>query len=104
MPREYGKAWFSMFTDDHFTAQPNLDKFLYMTPARTAVAELRRSDPDHFKRCASRAGWRSGAVRAGGEGGPIRLERNDYVFSDDETGEVLVRSFMRRNEVFSSRT
>ncbi len=31
MPREYGKAWFSMFTDDHFTAQPNLDKFLYMT-------------------------------------------------------------------------
>ncbi len=21
MPREYGKAWFSMFTDDHFTAQ-----------------------------------------------------------------------------------
>ncbi|MBM4575964.1 hypothetical protein GS415_09750 [Rhodococcus hoagii] len=30
----------------------------------------------------------------------IRLERNDYVFSDDETGEVLVRSFMRRDEVF----
>nr|WP_237172549.1 hypothetical protein [Prescottella equi] len=101
MPREYGKAWFSMFTDDHFTAQPNLDKFLYMTLLGQPSLNYAGVTPINFKR------WRK-AVRDGDrvpselevKAALIRLERNDYVFSDDETGEVLVRSFMRRDEVF----
>ncbi|MFC9555557.1 hypothetical protein ACFTWF_32500 [Rhodococcus sp. NPDC056960] len=100
MPREYGKAWFSMFTDDHFTAQPNIDKFLYMTLLGQPSLNYAGVTPINFKR------WRK-AIREGdrtpseleAKAALIRLERNEYVFTDDDTGEVLVRSFMRRDEV-----
>ncbi|MBP2208184.1 hypothetical protein JOJ86_005910 [Rhodococcus percolatus] len=100
MPREYGKAWFSMFTDDHFTSQLNIDKFLYMTLLGQPSLNYAGVTPINFKR------WRK-AIREGdrmpseleAKAALIRLERNDYVFTDDDTGEVLVRSFMRRDEV-----
>ncbi|MFE5699957.1 hypothetical protein [Rhodococcus koreensis] len=100
MPREYGKAWFSMFTDEHFTAQLNIDKFLYMTLLGQPSLNYAGVTPINFKR------WRK-AIREGdrmpseleAKAALIRLERNDYVFTDDDTGEVLVRSFMRRDEV-----
>lgn len=100
MPREYGKAWFSMFTDEHFTAQPNIDKFLYMTLLGQPSLNYAGVTPINLKR------WRK-AIREGDrlptdletKAALIRLERNDYVFTDDDTGEVLVRSFMRRDEV-----
>lgn len=100
MPREYGKAWFSMFTDDHFTSQLNIDKFLYMTLLGQPSLNYAGVTPINFKR------WRK-AIREGdrmpteleAKAALVRLERNDYVFTDDDTGEVLVRSFMRRDEV-----
>ncbi|WP_368681027.1 hypothetical protein R1X32_42685 [Rhodococcus opacus] len=100
MPREYGKAWFSMFTDEHFTSQLNIDKFLYMTLLGQPSLNYAGVTPINFKR------WRK-AIREGdrmpseleAKAALIRLERNDYVFTDDDTGEVLVRSFMRRDEV-----
>ncbi|MFF2049941.1 hypothetical protein ACFVUR_19265, partial [Stenotrophomonas bentonitica] len=100
MAREYGKAWFAMFTDDHFTAQPNVDKFLYMTLLGQPSLNYAGVTPINLKR------WRK-AIREGDrvpsepeiKMALIRLERNEYVFTDDETGEVLVRSFMRRDEV-----
>ncbi|MGW6376268.1 hypothetical protein ACWFRB_09415 [Rhodococcus sp. NPDC055112] len=100
MPREYGKAWFSMFTDDHFTTQPNVDKFLYMTLLGQPSLNYAGVTPINLKR------WRK-AIREGdampteleAKAALVRLERNDYVFTDDDTGEVLIRSFMRRDEV-----
>lgn len=100
MARQYGKAWFSMFTDDHFTAQPNVDKFLYMTLLGQPSLNYAGVTPINLKR------WRK-AIREGNripteaeiKASLIRLERNGYVFTDDDTGEVLVRSFMRRDEI-----
>lgn len=100
MAREYAKAWFSMFTDEHFTTQPRLDKLLYITLLAQPSMNYAGVLPLNFKR------W-GRAVREGVEvcsermlkAALIRLERNDYVFTDDDTGEVLVRSFIRRDQV-----
>jgi len=98
--REFGKMWFSMYTDEDFARQPIGDKWLYqvligqpgMNYAGVQTINMRR--------------WRK-ALRDGDampseaeiEKRLIRLEAREFVFTDDETGEVLIRSFMRSDKI-----
>lgn len=98
--REYGKTWFSMFTDGDFCAQPVTDKLLYIVLLAQPALNYAGVQPLNLRR------WRKALVD--GERTPsdidvmeslTRLERRRYVFTDDDTGETLTRSFMRRDQV-----
>lgn len=100
MAREYAKAWFSMFTDDDFASQPHSDKWLYMTLLGQPALNYAGVQPINMRR------WRK-ALRddhgvpseADIEKALIRMEHRGYVYTDDDTGEVLVRSFMRSDGI-----
>ena len=100
MPREYGKAWFSMWTDEDFCAQPLFDKTFYNVLLAQPAMNPAGLQPISFRR------WRK-ALRDGDTmpsevqlmEALVRMEVRRYVFTDDDTGELLVRSFMRRDEV-----
>lgn len=101
MAREYAKSWFSMFTDDDFAHQPYSDKWLYMTLLGQPALNYAGLQPINMRR------WRKAMRTDLGmpsendlEKALIRLEHRGYVFTDDDTGEVLVRSFMRVDEVW----
>lgn len=100
MAREYGKVLFGMFTDDDFTAQYAVDKLLYLAlvgqpsfnHAGVAYVNFRRlskalRDGDHEP-------TRHELVQSF-----ARLELARYVYLDIDTGEVLIRSFMRSDGV-----
>ncbi|HJT95555.1 MAG TPA: hypothetical protein VJ777_27050 [Mycobacterium sp.] len=100
MAREFGKIWFSMFTDTDFCAQPVTDKLLYIVLLAQPALNYAGVQPLNLRR------WRKALVD--GDRMPTetevmesltRLERRRYVFTDDETGETLARSFMRRDQV-----
>lgn len=101
MPREFAKTWFSMFTDEDFVSQPNFDKLLYVALLAQPSLNYAGVLPLNFKRLAK-------AMREGVQdvaelvikGALNRLEERRYVFTDPETGEVLIRSLMRRDEVW----
>ncbi|SIG30719.1 Uncharacterised protein [Mycobacteroides abscessus subsp. abscessus] len=100
MPREYGRMWFSMWTDEDFCAQEVFDKLLFCVLIAQPAMNYAGVQPINMRR------WRK-ALRQRGripqesavEEALVRLERSRYVFTDEDTGETLVRSFMRRDEV-----
>jgi hypothetical protein len=103
MPREYAKNWFSMWTDDDFCNQPRFDKLLYQVLLGQPPTMLNYAGVQtiNFKR------WRK-AMRDGDQlptelemkAALVRMERRRNVYTDDETGEMLIRSFIRRDEVY----
>jgi len=102
MPREYAKVWFTMWTDEDFCDQPIFDKLLYnvLLSQPPTLLNYCGTQPLSLKR------WRK-AMRDGDslpsdldvKAALRRMERRRYVFTDDETCEVLIRSFIRRDEV-----
>ncbi len=100
MAREYVKSWFSMFTDDDFANQPYSDKWFYQVLLGQPALNYAGVQPINMRR------WRKAMrtdlgmpAEADIEKALIRMERRGYVYTDDETGEVLVRSFMRVDEI-----
>ncbi|GAA2071901.1 hypothetical protein [Williamsia deligens] len=101
MAREYAKAWFSMFTDEDFAQQSHSDRWFFMTLLAQPALNYAGVQPINMRR------WRK-AMRdehgmpseADMEKALIRLERRGHVFTDDDTGEVLIRSFIRVDEVY----
>lgn len=96
MAREFGKLWFSMFTDEDFARQPVGDKYLYQTLLGQPSMNYAGVQAINMRRL--RKANRDGDVlpsEAEIEKRLIRLEERGFVFTDDETGELLVRSFMR---------
>ncbi|WP_157226765.1 hypothetical protein [Gordonia soli] len=89
-----------MFTDDDFVNQPHGDKWLYMTLLGQPALNYAGVQPINMRR------WRK-ALRDGHtlpsetdvEKALIRMEERGFVFTDDDTGEVLVRSFMRSDGI-----
>jgi len=102
MPREYAKNWFSMWTDEDFTNQPRFDKLLYQVLLGQPPTMLNYAGVQtlSFKR------WRK-AMRDGEQlpteleikAALVRMERRRNVYTDDDTAECLIRSFIRRDEV-----
>lgn len=100
MAREYAKAWFSMFTDEDFANQPHSDKWLYLTLLGQPALNYAGVQPINMRR------WRKAMRDEHGvpsetdiEKALIRMEHRGYVYTDDDTGEVLVRAFMRSDGV-----
>ena len=101
MAREFAKAWFSLFTDEDFADQDAGDKWLYIVLLGQPALNYAGVQPLNLRR------WRK-ACRTD-QGTPteremkarlLRLERRGYVFTDEDTGEVLARSFIRNDEVY----
>lgn len=101
MPREYGKNWFSMWTDEHFCTGRLFDKLFYQVLFGDRATNAAGIVPINFRK------WRK-ALRDGErmpterdlKASLVRLERRRYVFTDEDTGEVLIRSLIRRDEVW----
>ncbi|WP_244971572.1 hypothetical protein [Gordonia rubripertincta] len=101
MAREYVKSWFSMFTDEDFAQQPYSDKWFYQVLLGQPALNYAGVQPMNMRR------WRRAMRSEVGVPGEaaleqmlIRMERRGYVFTDDVTGEVLIRSFMRVDQVY----
>ena len=101
MAREYVKSWFSIFTDEDFGCQPYSDKWLYQVLLGQPALNYAGIQPINLRR------WRK-AMRTD-QGLPsetdlmvmlLRMERRGYVYTDDDTGEVLARAFMRVDQVY----
>lgn len=102
MAREYAKNWVTMWTDEDFCTQPVFDKLLYqvLLGQPPTLLNYAGTQPLSFKR------WRK-AMREDDrlpsdldiKAALVRMERRAYVFTDDDTCELLIRSFIRRDEV-----
>ncbi|OMB96483.1 hypothetical protein A5733_11465 [Mycobacterium sp. NS-7484] len=98
--REYAKNLFSTWSDDDFCAQPIFDKLLFQVLNGQRTVNTAGVFPINFTR------WRK-AMRDGQaepterdlKAALIRLERRRYVFVDESTGEGLIRSRVRRDEL-----
>jgi len=96
MARSFGKLWWSLFQDEHFCAQPILDKLLFTVLLGQQAFSYAGMSPIQLRK------WAKGCRPASDleiKAALIRLERNRYVFTDSETEEVLIRSFIRNDEV-----
>ena len=101
MPREYGKNWFSMWTDEDFCTGRLFDKLFYQVLLGQSGTNDAGIVPINFRK------WRK-ALRDGDrmpterdvKASLVRQERRRYVFTDEDTGEVLIRSHIRRDQVF----
>lgn len=100
MPREYGKNWFSMWTDEDFCTQPRIDKLLYNVLLAQPAINYAGVQPINLKR------WRK-ALRDGDhiptelevKAALVRMHRRAYVLTDDDTGETLVRTLIRNDGI-----
>lgn len=100
MPREYAKNWFSMWIDEDFCTLDFFDKLFYQVLLGQSGTNDAGICPINFRK------WRK-ALRDGSDmpteidlkASLVRLERRRYVFSDEDTGEVLIRSHIRRDQV-----
>lgn len=102
MPREYAKNWFSMWTDDDFTNQPVFDKLLFQVllgqpPTMLNYAGVQTINLKRWRKAMSDGDQLPGEREM--KMALIRMERRRYVFTDDDTSECLIRSFIRRDEV-----
>lgn len=101
MAREYGKNWFSMWTDEDFCTGRLFDKLFYQVLLGQSGTNDAGIVPINFRK------WRK-ALRDGDQmpterdvkASLVRQERRRYVFTDEDTGEVLVRSHIRRDQVW----
>lgn len=100
MARDHTQTLFSMWTDEDFSTNLRFDKLLYNVLIGQPAMNWAGVQPINFKR------WRK-AMRDGEvlpteleiKVGLVRLERRRYVFTDDDTGEVLARTRMRVGKV-----
>jgi hypothetical protein len=103
MAREYGKNWFSMWIDEHFCTGRLFDKLFYQVLLGDNALAFNAAGimPLNFRK------WRK-ALRDGPrmpteldvKASLVRQERRRYVFTDEDTGELLIRSMIRRDEVW----
>lgn len=97
MAREFGKLWFVMFQDDDFCAQPLLDKMVYLSLLGLPSVNYAGLTPLSMKRlkkaCAPASEREIKAAL-------VRLERKRYVFTDSDSEEQLIRTFIRNDEVW----
>lgn len=98
--REYAKNLFSQWSDDDFCNQPIFDKLFFQVLNGQRAVNAAGIQPINFTR------WRK-AMRDGDhlpavddlQAALVRMERRGFVFTDEDTGEVLVRSRIRRDEL-----
>lgn len=96
--REYAKNLFSQWSDDDFCNQPIFDKLFFQVLNGQRAVNAAGIQPINFTR------WRR-AMRDGDhlpavddlQAALVRMERRGFVFTDEDTGEVLVRSHIRRD-------
>lgn len=96
MARSFSKLWFSLFQDEHFCSQPILDKLLFTVLLGQQAFNYAGLSPIQLRK------WAKGMRPATDmeiKAALIRLERNRYVFTDSDSEEVLIRSFIRNDEV-----
>lgn len=101
MARDHTQTLFSMWTDEDFCTNLLFDKLLYNVILGQPAMNWAGVQPINFKR------WRK-AMRDGDvmpseldiKAAMIRLERRRYIFTDDDTGEVLARTAMRGAKVY----
>lgn len=99
--REYAKNWFSMWLDTDFVDQPVYDKLLYQVLLGQSGTNDAGICPINLRK------WRK-ATSDGGDmpselaikAALVRQERRRYVFTDEDTGEILIRSHIRRDQVY----
>ncbi|MFA5711991.1 hypothetical protein, partial [Mycolicibacterium sp.] len=98
--REYAKNLFSQWSDDDFCNQPIFDKLLYQVVNGQRAVNAAGIQPIHYMR------WRK-AMRDGDQlpteqdlrDALARMEARRYVYVDEDTGELLIRSRIRRDEL-----
>ncbi|OHU29046.1 hypothetical protein [Mycobacteroides chelonae] len=98
--REYAKNLFAQWSDDDFCNQPVFDKLFFQVLNGQRAVNAAGIQPINFTR------WRK-AMRDGEhlpavddlQAALVRMERRGFVFTDEDTGEVLVRSRIRRDEL-----
>lgn len=98
--REYAKNLFAQWSDDDFCNQPIFDKLFFQVLNGQRAVNAAGIQPINFTR------WRK-AMRDGDhlpavgdlQAALVRMERRGFVFTDEDTGEVLVRSRIRRDEL-----
>ncbi|WP_082133901.1 hypothetical protein [Mycolicibacter heraklionensis] len=96
--REFAKNLFSQWSDDDFTAQPVFDKLLFQVLSGQRAVNAAGVQPINFTRWAKamRDGDRlptTDELRAA----LARMEARRYVFLDEDTGELLIRTRMRND-------
>lgn len=98
--REYAKNLFSQWSDDDFCNQPIFDKLFFQVLNGQRAVNAAGIQPINFTRWrkAMRDGDHLPAVRDL-QAALVRMERRGFVFTDEDTGEVLVRSRIRRDEL-----
>ncbi|GAS98938.1 uncharacterized protein RMCC_5903, partial [Mycolicibacterium canariasense] len=100
MPREYAKNLFSQWSDEDFCNQPVFDKLLFQVLNGQRAVNLAGIQPINLTR------WRK-AMRDGDrvpserevKAALIRMERRQYVYTDEDTGEVLIRTRIRNDDL-----
>ncbi|RRQ26294.1 hypothetical protein DK926_18785 [Rhodococcus sp. Eu-32] len=97
MAREFGKLWFVMFQDDDFCAQPLLDKMVYVALLGLPSVNYAGLTPLSMKRLKKAC---APATELEIKAALVRLERKRYVFTDSESEEQLIRTFIRNDEVW----
>jgi hypothetical protein len=96
--REYAKNLFSKWSDDDWLNQPVFDKLFWEALNGSRSVNAAGIQPINFTR------WRK-QLRDGDTLPPVselkaalvRMERRGYVFTDEDTGEVLIRSRIRND-------
>jgi hypothetical protein len=102
MAREYAKNWITTWTDEDFCTQPIFDKLLYQVLLGQPPTLLNYAGVQPLSMRRWRKAMRDADQMPAEENimaALVRLERRRYVYTDDDTCEVLVRSFIRRDEV-----
>lgn len=101
LPREYGKNWFSMWTDEHFCTGRLFDKLFYQVLIGQSGTNDAGICPINFRKW--RKALRDGfcmPTEADVKASLVRQERRGYVFTDEDTGEILIRAHIRRDQVW----
>ena len=98
--REFAKNLFSQWSDEDFCAQPVFDKLLFQVLNGQRGVNAAGIQPINFTRwCkAMRDGDRVPTVGTLREA-LARMESRGFVYTDEDTGEVLIRSRIRRDEL-----
>ncbi|QLF84107.1 replication initiation protein [Gordonia phage Jambalaya] len=98
--RQYAKVWFRLMRDRDFTTMPQFDKMLYLAILASDSLNAAGVTPLYYRRWAL-ACADDGTIPTDRDvkAGLTRLEANAYVYTDEYTGELLVRTFIRGDQV-----
>ena len=98
--REYAKNLFTKWNDEDWLNQPRFDKLFWEALNGNRAVNLIGVAPLNFTRW--RKALRDGPLLATDlelKAALIRLQRRRYVYTDENTGEYLIRSRMRRDDL-----